>query len=539
MTPERKDLLDQLKRRALRALAKSDSVSYIEYVFGVTLADHHKRMIEFALDIIDGKKSGIILAPRGAGKTTALNTGLMSWIIAVRPAIRIAMLSQKAEKAEAMSGAIKNVLSETPESLEVFGNLRGRYKWTDSEWLRKDSPHYKTKDRTMVAAGADQSSSVVSKRFDVIFADDILDEINTYNIDRREKLESWFWRSLKPTQAAEGCAVLVVGTRWVEGDLYQKIIEDNKWPALVIPAITQNDADEDVSYWPEIWPLERLYREREDVGWDNFACSYLNDIKSRGGMIFQRAWWKDEYFDTLPADRQYVFTMGVDLASSEKERADWTSRAIVAEDDRHEHWVLHTARIKTEFGHREFVEDGFAWARTNGYPISRIIVETNQHQSTFVQDLIRNTNLPVVGKRTDTDKRTRARAAAARYESHRIHHHRSLRDGELENEMLGFPKGHDDLVDALGLALNLSGVSGAMATVSGSPRENADPAHPRQELGREIAFRDGTRLVPAHVAEMLTGIDTEGLSYKEATAQMNQKRLRDYVTATMGSFIPR
>ena len=42
-------------------------------------------MIEFALDIIHNKKSGIILAPRGSGKTTVLNTGLQSWLVAVRP----------------------------------------------------------------------------------------------------------------------------------------------------------------------------------------------------------------------------------------------------------------------------------------------------------------------------------------------------------------------------------------------------------------------------------------------------------------------
>jgi phage terminase large subunit-like protein len=535
--PPDRNALELLRRQAQRVLAKTDPVHYIEYVFGVTLAEHHRRMIEFALQIIREKKSGIILAPRGSGKTTVLNTGLMSWLVAVMPAIRIAMLSQKAEKAEAMSGAIQNVVSETPESLEVFGNLRGRFKWTASEWLRKDSPHYKTKDRTMVAAGADQSSGVVSKRFDVILADDILDENNTYTIDRREKIETWFWKTLKPTQAAEGCATLVIGTRWVEQDLYQKIIEDNKWPSLVIPALTTDENEIDHSYWPAVWPLERLYAEREDVGWDNFACSYLNDIQSRGGMIFQRDWWKDQYFEDLPADRQYVFTMGVDLASSEKERADFTSLAIVAQDDRHEHWVMHTERTKTDSGHRAFVEAGYAWAKANGITVSRIVIETNQHQSTFVQDLIRSTSLPVVGKRTDTDKRTRARAAAARYESHRVHHHISLKGRELESEMLGFPKGHDDLVDALGLAMDLGGVSGSMATVSGAPRASAAVMDPMPMPGREIVFREGPRVVPAHLADMLAGINTEGLTFEEALTQMNQKRLNDYTRSVLSGVL--
>jgi hypothetical protein len=114
-------------------------------------------MIDFALDIIDNKKSGVILAPRGSGKTTIVNTGLLSWLVATRPDIRIGLFSQKAEKAEDMSSAIMGIISESDEFREVFGNLRGS-KWRANGWLRRDSPHIMTKDRTMITGGADQSS---------------------------------------------------------------------------------------------------------------------------------------------------------------------------------------------------------------------------------------------------------------------------------------------------------------------------------------------------------------------------------------------
>ena len=516
-------------RKAQRARAKVDVATFIEYITGQEPAAHHHRMLNFALDIIDRRARGVILAPRGSGKTTILNTGLLPWLVALRPDIRIGLLSQKEGKAEAMSAAIMSIVSESDEFIEIFGNLRGDHKWTASEWLRKDSPHYKTKDRTMVAAGADQSSSVVSKRFDLILADDVLDENNTYTIDRREKIETWFWKTLKPTQAAEGTAILVIGTRWVEDDLYQKLIEVNKWPSLIIPALYEEDGEEK-SYWPSVWPLDRLYAEREDVGWDNFACSYLNDISGlREGTIFRRDWWKDSYFDSLPVDREYVYTIGIDLASSERERADWTTGVLVARDERHEHWVLHHARIKTDSGHRDFVEGMNRWAVDHGYPVSRIVIENNQAQSTLVQQLLKDTGLPIVGRRTDTDKRTRARAAAARYESHRVHHHAALRGKELETELLGFPKGHDDLVDALGLAMDLQGVSGSIAGVNVALRPSSEPSRPIPALGSEVVFADGPRLVPPHVATMLTGIDTETLKYEEALIAMNDKRLRDYM----------
>lgn len=505
----------RLRRQALRSLAKTDFYAYFEYVFGFRVPPHVRRMVEFVEERIERGENGVVLAPRGSTKTTSLNTGLLSFLVALRSDIRIGLFSQKDKKAEAMSGAIRWVISESEPFRELFGDLRGPSKWTDSEWRRKGSRWASSKDMTMVVGGV-SNSSAVSKRFDLIFCDDILDAENTYTIDRREKTEDWFWKTMKPAQAAEGCSIIVVGTRWTEGDLYERLIETNHWPSLVIPAITQDADGNDVSYWPEVWPLERLYQERDDIGWDNFACAYLNDISgTREGLIFQRDWWKDTYFDTLPRDRRFLYTMGVDLASSERERADFTARAIVAEDEFHEHWVLAVYRVKTESGHKAFVIDGAA-----AFPgISKIIIETNQHQSTLVQDLLNETRLPVVGRRTDTDKRTRARAVAARYESRRVHHHISLKGGEFEAELTNFPKGHDDMIDALGLAMDIRGVSGSIEAASAAPRAATDGL---AALGGEVRFNTGPEIVPAYLAEMLSGIDTERLTREQAVAEANR-----------------
>ena len=527
------DALRAMLRSAQRALAKTDPATYIEYVTGQEPSEHHHRMLDFAQDIIDRKVSGVLLAPRGSGKTSIITTGFLPWLIATRPDIRIGLLSQKAEKAEAMSGAVRAVLSESPESIEVFGNLRGTHKWSDSEWLVKGSPHYKTKDRTMVAAGADQSSGVVSKRFDVILADDILDENNTYNIDRREKLETWFWKTLKPTQAAEGCAVLVVGTVWTEGDLYQQLIGVNKWESLVLPAIIDEGTPDERSYWPEVWPLPRLYAEREDVGWDNFACSYMNSVTTREGAIFRADWWRENYFDALPKDRTYTFTIGVDLATSTRERADFTAGVVCARDDRNEWWVLHHARIKTDDGHRQFVQGLWDWCAEQGYPVSRIVMESNQAQEAIVTAIQRQTPLPVVGRRTDVDKRTKARGAATFYESRRVHHHASLKGRELENELRSFDKGHDDLVDALCLSMDITGHSGTTLGVAARPERSSEPTGPFLRGDETVVFRDGAKQVPPHVVEMLRGIPTETLTFEEAQRAMNNAMLSRHLRNIM------
>jgi predicted phage terminase large subunit-like protein len=167
------------------------------------------------------------------------------------------------------------------------------------------------------------------------------------------------------------------------------------------------------------------------------------------GNVFRREWFR--YFDSLDPDKRYTITMGVDLASSERQAADFTARVVVAEDEQHNHYILSVFRDKRETGHRQFVIDGW-----QAYPdMSRIVIENNQFQSTLVRDLIDTTNLPVVGKKADVDKVTRARSVSARYEARKVFHHRGLAGGPFEQELLQFPKGHDDMIDALGNAMDL------------------------------------------------------------------------------------
>ena len=146
--------------------------------------------------------------------------------------------------------------------------------------------------------------------------------------------------------------------------------------------------------------------------------------------------------------------MGVDLASSEKERADYTARVTSAEDDDGNFYVLSVARDKRETHHAEFVNDGWM-----AYPdMSLVICESQQFQSTLIQEVMRDyPRIPIEGKKSDVDKVTRARAVAAKYEAHRVFHRRTLQDSDFERELLSFPKGHDDMVDALGFSMDLGG----------------------------------------------------------------------------------
>jgi len=412
-------------------------------------------MVDAINAAISTRTNTVILEPRGGAKTTWGNTINLTKLIADNPDIRIGLVSNTAKQANDFSRAIRWTLESNPKMHEVYGNLVSTSKWTDVEWLRAESRWHGSKDVTLYAAGA--GGAIISKRFDVILCDDILDEENCANIEQREKIENWFFKTLIPCLVPDG-VVIVLGTRWAEEDLYERLSTPvdrggKGWQLLTRKALIEHPDGELESYWPEHWPVETLLQKKIELGTALFSCAYQNDISGlMAGNVFRKEYF--QYFDMLDPDKNYTIRMGVDLASSEKERADYTARVTTAEDDEGNFYVLSVARDKRETHHAEFVNDGFM-----AYPnMNLVICESQQFQSTLIQEVMRDyPRIPIEGKKSDVDKVTRARAGAAKFEGHKIFLRRTLKDSDFERELLSFPKGHDDMVDALGFSMDLGG----------------------------------------------------------------------------------
>ena len=462
-----------MRSLALRATALTEGpeavYAYGELVFGYAAAKHHREMVSATLDAIYKRENIVILEPRGGAKTTWDNTILLSWLLAKYPDLRIGLISNTAAQARDFSRAIKWTYEANEQHKALFGNCASSAKWTDVEWLRADSRWHGSKDVSMFAQGA--GGAIISKRFDLILCDDILDEENTATVDQRENVTNWFWKTLKPCLSADG-VIVVIGTRWAEEDLYESLLtskaEGGKgWRHLVVSALTEDSEGELQSYWPSVWPVYRLLEEKEQMGSALFSCSYQNDISGLlQGNIFRGPF---QHFETLPEGHRHTKKMGIDLASSERERADFTARTTTAMDIcgkecplNGSYYVLSAYRDKRESHHAEFVYDGWL-----AYPdIDLVICESIQFQSTLIQEVMSDyPQIPIEGKRTDVDKVTRARAVAARYEAHKVYHHRSLRGTAFETELLSFPKGHDDFVDSLGFSMDLGGAGFVFGSV--------------------------------------------------------------------------
>lgn len=54
---------------------------------------------------------------------------------------------------------------------------------------------------------------------------------------------------------------------------------------------------------------------------------------------------------------------------------------------------------------------------------------------------------------------------------------------------------------------------------------------------REVEFRDGTRLIPEHLAEIMSGIKTHTLTYEEAVEKANWRLAENHVESAFDSIV--
>jgi phage terminase large subunit-like protein len=442
---------EELLSLSLSAQAKDDVFKFGEYVFGHAAAAHHREMVDFIDGCVRDRKHGVILEPRGFAKSTWGTTINLSHRIGTEADLRVGLMSKSADHAAAFSRGIRWTLEKNERYHSVFGNLMSDAKWTDSEWLRRGSRWHGSQYASLYSQGV--GGQIVSKRFDILHCDDILDAENTATRDQIAKVEDWFWQTLFPCLAPDGVAI-VVGTRWAEGDLYETLI-DKGWRVLKRSALVPGKKGKLESLWPELWPVKRLEELKEGMGAARFACAMLNDISGlMEGDVFQSRHF--QYVDRLP-DRPMTIRMGVDLATSTKERADWTACVVTAEDDEGNFFVLDFDRVKIASGHDKWIYDRWAAMSAKWGYVSLVPIESVQAQSMVVEDMFnRFPEVPVHKQPADRDKRTRATAVANRYEAGKVWHLKHLHESQLEVELTSFDRGHDDLVDSLGYSMQLS-----------------------------------------------------------------------------------
>ena len=165
-----------------------------------------------------------------------------------------------------------------------------------------------------------------------------------------------------------------------------------------------------------------------------------------GGQRIRREWLRRGH-----APHNLELVMGVDLAISTKSTADYTAAVVLGRDSEGRVWVVDAQRMRGTFHEvLAFIRDMASRHRP-----ALIAIEQVQYQAAVIQELQRNTNLPVTGVHPDKDKLTRFMPLEVRYAQGLVMHSAAI-PAWFEDELLAFPAGaHDDGVDAAAYAYSL------------------------------------------------------------------------------------
>lgn len=271
-------------------------------------------------------------------------------------------------------------------------------------------------------------------------------------LDEADFLPENVWNEvLRPALADRKGRAVMISTPNVEGGWFHQLFQQGteghpEISSWQLPSITN----------PYLDP-EEIQAARQSMPDIVFRREFQAEFVSFGGALLKEGWLQ---YGPQPPREALEVAIGVDLAISTKDGADYTAAVALGRDAQGHIWVLDAARVREPF-------DGvlrFIRAFASRWNPDVVAIEQVQFQAAVVTELIRTTNLPVMGIKPDKDKVTRFFPVQARFEQGMITlcHELPL---EFRRELLGFPvAAHDDWVDALAYAYRAGLNSGIAMT---------------------------------------------------------------------------
>ncbi|MBI2069440.1 MAG: phage terminase large subunit [Elusimicrobia bacterium] len=390
----------------------------------------------------------LLLAPRGHLKSTVATTCYPLWRLTQDQNLRVLIVNETLDQARKFLGQIKDHILFN----EIFRERYGAWDMAATKWTENSVviPRTKILKEPSLACGG-VLGNLVSLHNDLIILDDPVSNNNSLTPHMRDKLLGWFTNVILPALEPDGQLILV-GTRWQAQDLYGHILESpgfSHWAKIVQSAEWRDEEGSRCLLFPERFTPEKLDQLKGAMGTASYYCQMLNDVSGQEGSDFKIEWLRAGRYVERPKDANIY--IGVDLAAGSDESHSKFAYAVIAiPKGEKDAYVLDAQKMSIKFP--EQVKTIKMLHRVHKPTIMGI--EANAYQQSMLQVLRvdeETARLNIKGITTQGDKQRRIRGLAVLFENGAIRLPNDLTD--LETELLHFPKGNDDLLDALWLAL--------------------------------------------------------------------------------------
>lgn len=442
-----------------------------------TMCDHLQALVEGRL----GKRNLIINVPPGSMKSTIVSVCLPAWAWIQRP-----------RPGCDLGPGFRGIFASGNEGVAIRDSIKCR-DILDSDWYRslfrpawafaKDQNakgHYKN-----TAAGFRKATSagarITGDRAHLIAVDDPNDAAEAYSKPAREQIMQW-WDQAAANRLADmqtGCRV-IIQQRLHEEDLTGHILttEPAAWDVLVIRQEWEQPKPEDPDakptslgwvdpraggpegalFFPARFPTDVVDGEKRRLGSSGYAGQHQQRPAPAAGLIFKKGCVGSFHLDQAPQYRRVIISL--DSAFKEKEENDYSVATVWGEWDAG-YDILDRWKERASYPvlKAEVKRLADAW-RPKG--LTALLIEDKASGQSLIQDLKKDTSLPVVAIKVDRDKVSRAHSVVPIWEAEKVRAPEGadwVRD--WLDQLYGFPKlAHDDDVDSTTQALNYLNLGG-------------------------------------------------------------------------------
>lgn len=400
--------------------------------------------------------------PRGHLKTSIGTIAYPLWRVCRNPEIRILIANATATNATHFLRAIANTIEGSamfrwlfPEVIPDFKKV----KWTSTEIEVRRQGKYPEATIECIGVGG----TVVSRHYDLIVKDDLVNEDHILSTDQMEKVVEWHKYSASLVVDPVSFEELVVGTRWAFNDAISYIKDNQPYYKIYSRSVLEDEKP----IWPERFPQDVITRILELQGPRIFSCQYMNNPVHDSSQSFDPAWIRE--FDTLP-NRAIKFYTAIDPALSEK-RGDYSGIVTVGRDSDYNLYIVDARHGR--WGVDEFIDNIFEVY--NSYRPVVIGLESVLFQKALlwpIREAMRRHRqyLPMRELRPNTQvvKEVRIASLHEPLATGALWLRRGLKD--LKKELKEFPLGaHDDLLDAAAYAVQMAKPASDVVKVHENP----------------------------------------------------------------------
>ena len=393
-------------------------------------------------------KQAEVVAPRSHAKSTGLTFAYILAEVCFRVSDYCILIGSTEDKAAEQLSNISEELHTNQDLRREFG-IQAFESDQKTEVIVVCDDGYRFR---ILARGSEQKirgAMWKGKRPNLIVCDDMEDDEQVENIERRKKFRRWFFRAVVPALSKTG-KVRVHGTILHEDSLLARLVKNKTWSHLFYKA-HESYSDFSNILWPEQWNAKELrevqksFEEEGDSA--GYSQEYLNTPRDNEDTYLRKQ-------DFLPMkeddyDSKKIYFIGTDFAVSKKDRANRTSFTIGGQDinntlhivdERWDRWEsnewLEEIFILDARWHPQifFIEDGVIWKSV--YPMIATEMRKRDHYINFVE------LLPIKDKGVrGLSLKKRMRAGSMRFDKQAEWY------PGYENELLSFVAGKDAIAD--------------------------------------------------------------------------------------------